>query len=287
MARIFDEWLSAVAYMYPSEQAALDGDHLGGSGMVIHVAASTDQPIRYVLTNAHIATGGGRYVRLNRSDGTTGVVDIDPSTWHYGTPDDIAVAPLPLDTPAAWDVEGVVWHEWALTRDEVVSEAIGPGDEVVMLGRLLSYDGKLTNQPTVRFGNIAMMPGEPIRDGQGREVEVFLADMRSQSGFSGSGVFLVINMMEPRPDRDSVSPGVTLFFLGVDTGHTRMKTSVFVRTEQGFAKSEALFVQENSGIALVAPAWKVTELLNADDSVAMRESLAEDPRYCAQPSIAK
>ena len=66
----------------------------------------------------------------------------------------------------------------------------GPGEEVVMLGRFLGYDGTEENKPVARFGNLAMAPTVPIKHPWGFTQPSFLIECRSVSGYSGSPVFI-------------------------------------------------------------------------------------------------
>jgi hypothetical protein len=74
---------------------------------------------------------------------------------------------------------------------------IGPGDDVFVVGRFINREGKQKNIPSVRFGNIAQMPGEPLFLDDGKELECFLIEGRSISGFSGSPVFIHISPEAP------------------------------------------------------------------------------------------
>jgi hypothetical protein len=108
---------------------------------------------------------------------------VGTKAWvHAYGPDDIAVAPLELER-GRFNYTGLLWSEYALSEPEMKELRAGPGDEVAMVGRLINFAGKQRNQPTARFGNIAMNPGELVRDGRGQRVEAFLVEMRSQAGF--------------------------------------------------------------------------------------------------------
>lgn len=50
------------------------------------------------------------------------------------------------------------------------------------LGRFVTHDGKQRNLPTVRFGNLATMPWEPVLTERGLRQESFLVEARSLSG---------------------------------------------------------------------------------------------------------
>jgi hypothetical protein len=76
---------------------------------------------------------------------------------------------------------------------------VGPGDEVFMVGRFVSREGKEKNTPAVRFGSLAMVPRESFGEEQVSSGEHFLVNCRSIFGYSGSPVFVFIDPTLPRP----------------------------------------------------------------------------------------
>jgi hypothetical protein len=146
---------------------------------------------------------------------------------------------------------------------------VGVGDEVFMLGRFISQDGTQLQAPLARFGNVAMMPGPLVEDGRRLKVEAFLVEMRSLSGFSGSPVFIYIGSGTYRGN-GTMMPfySETIGLIGIDTGH---KTTV-AKVYGGPAENQTeLKVRLNTGVAVVAPVWKIEELLS---SVALRNQQA-------------
>lgn len=93
--------------------------------------------------------------------------------------DELADLGIPFDL-LLWPT----WTEWEPERHKL----FGPGTEVFFVGRFLHHQGRERNHPTVRFGNIAQMPWEPVRTGRGIRQEAFLVEARSESGYSGSPV---------------------------------------------------------------------------------------------------
>jgi hypothetical protein len=53
---------------------------------------------------------------------------------------------------------------------------------VFMVGRVITHEGKQKNLPSARFGNITMMPVEPLRHMRGINQESFVVEMRSIGG---------------------------------------------------------------------------------------------------------
>ena len=128
-----------------------------------------------------------------------------------------------------------------------------------------------------------MLPEEPINNHDGRLVDVFLVETRSQSGFSGSPVFVYhekTTVSVPIREFKNYKQGtnrVTLKadtdfgyrLLGIDSGHIPNYAIVTQRDERGVATrrphSEVpdAVVELGSGMMGVVPAWKLASLLNS------------------------
>jgi hypothetical protein len=87
------------------------------------------------------------------------------------------------------------WVDFRTALPDAATEdfRIGIGDTVAMLGSLIGHDGKVRNSPIARFGTIAMMPGDKIKNLFGADQETYLVECHSIPGFSGSPVFLFLN----------------------------------------------------------------------------------------------
>lgn len=278
--RIPDVHLQSVVFVYASEDAARNGDQVGGSGFVINMPSGVAAwRIRYVVTNQHVIDHGGHWVRLNHPNGTH-IVHIPPDDWLPAPDgDDFAVALLRLPThvvPYELSLDTL-----ALTRADATELKVGPGDEAYMVGRFIAHGGRVTNNPIARFGSIALMPNplELVRDGRNKDVEAYLVEMRSHAGFSGSAVFLLIPQNSFRGEFGDVSmeDNTTRFrLLGIDTGHKVDPLPV-----QELSRGQWVDVKDNriphySDIAIVAPIWKVVDLLNREDVAAERTQHGAD-----------
>ncbi len=280
MPRIPDVHLQSVVFVYPSEEAALTGEQVGGSGFVVNAPARVGGRIRYVVTNQHVVDQGGHWVRLNHPQGTH-VVHIPPDQWVSAPDgDDFALAVLRLPAhvvPYELSVDSL-----GLTRSDAQALRVGPGDEAYMVGRFIAHGGRVTNNPIARFGSIALMPNptELVRDGRERDVEAYLVEMRSHAGFSGSPVFLLIPQHSFRGQigDTSLEDNITRFrLLGIDTGHKVDRLGVEQRDRHGnWTRRDDLLVDHFSDVAIVAPMWKVMDLLNRKDVAAERERLGRD-----------
>lgn len=131
-----------------------------------------------------------------------------------------------------------------------------------MVSRLMGQDGIQKNQPSVRFGNISMMP-MLVEHPRGIKQESFVVESRSLSGHSGSPVFVY-----------DVRKKGEVWLLGVDWGHHR----TYEKVREGGTKkpvSEGYVVRSNSGMMNVVPAWKVQDLLNQDEFTMKRKEVDE------------
>ncbi|MCH8063445.1 MAG: trypsin-like peptidase domain-containing protein [Chloroflexi bacterium] len=204
MPRIPDDLLDIVIYLYPSMQDARDGARFGGSGFLVGIRSErypddNAKVHNYAVTNSHvIREGHSPIVRLNTQDGGTEILELNEGDWvHHPDADDVAICQVEIsvDTLHVRRISPSIF----LTKELITDHAIGPGDETFFLGRFISHDGKQQNLPILRFGNIAMMPWQPVRHPRGINQESFLIEARSLSGFSGSPVFLFTAPWYPRP----------------------------------------------------------------------------------------
>lgn len=259
MPRISDTVLESVFFLYPSRDAAERGERLGGSGFFTSIPSAADGYHHvYAVTNKHLIAGDHIFLRINTKDGGVNILETDQRAWKSATDDDLSVLPIVLDDR----------HQYrAVQRSLYVSDTImakhniGPGDEVCMVGRFVNRDGVQKNSPSVRSGVISTMHQEKIRHPLGHDQETISVEMRSIGGYSGSPVFVFIPPFSVRDDKGDMSnASYYMGFLGIDWGH--VKTSEPVRTNEQHDKHAQLFVEYNSGMANVVPAWRLTALLD-------------------------
>jgi hypothetical protein len=210
-----------------------------------------------VVTNAHVIKGmNAPVVRVSRKDDSPDAILTNSNRWlNHPDGDDVAAVRFPQYSPDKHSTIPV--YEGAfLTVPMIRDEHIGIGDQVAMIGRLIDHDGKVTNTPTARFGFISMMPAEKDIDEFENEHEIFLVDCQSIRGFSGSPVFFL-------PSTTAASNDALLDvqnrLLGIDYKHVADQEPV--RTKDG-NKVDGLYVEANSGIAGVIPAWRIATLLD-------------------------
>lgn len=289
MPRIRDQYTDIAVYIYASLADAKNGESFGGSGFLVFVPHETnkDHFSLYAVTNAHVVRKAKTpVIRLNRKDGTTECISTVEEQWtvhQYG--DDVAVFPLRID---AEQIQFKTLRPTDFVTPQLIAdEDIGIGDETVMVGRFVSHEGKQQNSPAVRFGNIAMMQKEKIVDERGVAQESFLVEIRSLPGYSGSAVLIYSpNSMNDMSERrygvtrssvDLFSGKTTMqeiqasiaskgpYLLGIDWCHLNRQSRV--REKNGDESSDGYFVNENTGMAGVIPAWKIAEVLNCEKLV--------------------
>jgi hypothetical protein len=271
MPRIPDGALEGIIYLYPSVLDAESDSQAGGTGFFVMVPSAVfpGQGILFAVTNAHVIEKGNTVVRLNTKDGKIDTFDFTEMHWLlHPDRDDIAICSMPqLDTSLHAYKE--ISPGMILKRHEVDAFHIGPGDDVFVVGRFINAQGKVRNIPSVRFGNIAQMPHEPIEQERafGKfQQESFLVEARSISGFSGSPVFLILHARDSRQE-----PGFRLStdvfrLLGIQWGYIQDWEPV--RDSTGSPVNTGEQVRLNTGMMAVVPAWKLGDLLRSD---ALRE----------------
>jgi hypothetical protein len=267
--RIPDQILQSVFYLYPTMEDAQNAERRGGCGFIVDVPNDgTGQNDRYAISNIHVVLSGCTFMRLNRTDGGTEVIEVAQPAWRtHSDGDDIAVAVFRPDNEADLAISGLQWKDLVGTtpegfKDRMKELNVGIGDDVFMVGRFISHEGKQRNQPLARFGNIAMMPGEPVLDGRGLLVEAFLIEMRSLPGFSGSPVFLYVGPGSYRGN-DTMMPFYEeqIGLLGIDTGH-KMLSSEIIDKGTGKPLNMTWYVLQNTGVAIVAPVWRIRDVID-------------------------
>lgn len=276
MPRINDQILDCIIYLYPDIHAANSGEKTGGTGFLVGVPSEQHEGIMYIyaVTNSHVVREAkSPIIRFNTQQGDTASALLTENHWvHHPDADDVAVALIGGLDPITFKFRCLPISMF-LSQEIMVQHNIGPGDDVFMVGRFIGHDGRQRNLPSVRFGNISMMPWEAIEHPRGHKQESFLVESRSLSGNSGSPVFVHIADAAKRPGDQAV---LTLgretgpWLLGVDWGHVYIYEKVKEKDKKTDV-SDGYVVQSNSGQMAVVPAWKLHELLNLDAFVAARK----------------
>jgi hypothetical protein len=277
--RIADQFLECVVYIYPDVALAEAGESTGGTGFLIGVPLNGfgNAFVLFVVTNWHNIHRGGRAVRFNTNDGHIETVEIEEPSWiRHPEGDDLAIAAVGLSADHV--VYRYVGLDQLISTEIINAHNIGPGDDVFVVGRFVHHDGKQRNLPSVRFGNIAQMPGEKIRFPDGHEQESFLVEARSIAGYSGSPVFIQIPRWSSGAGRFNTNWGYGPWLLGID--HCHLSANEPVREKPlGKPVNPNWYVNNNTGMMGVIPAWRLAEMFNLPQPKAiMADAHAEATR---------
>lgn len=277
---------------------------MGSAFIVDYPLEGTADGFIYAVTARHVIEGtrpyGNLTIRFNLSDGS-GFRDYNAphDTWTLHPTTDVAVAPLKVGNDAGLDVR---WVPRALiaTDDFIARAEVAEGDEVFFAGLFAKHIGRTRSLPVFRFGNISLMPHEPIPvkvdPAPGALpvlVDAYLVEARSWGGQSGSPAFLYFDLWRPAfwPSDDDKEPKnredeMLPRLLGLVSGHYDIDQAVRVAGEIDPLQRVPL----NSGMAIVIPASKIIEALEMEELVEERERIAKEHKEqhgsAATPDVA-
>jgi len=144
MPRISEAYADCAIYLYASERAAKEGQNAGGSGFLINVPASIPNMGHvYAVTNRHLVDGSddGKFwtIRLTKKGGGIDCVTTQRDDWLlHEDGDDVAVLPIGIkDDVKWWSVPTTKF----LDREGIEVYQIGYGDDIFLVGRLISQSG--------------------------------------------------------------------------------------------------------------------------------------------------
>ena len=280
--RVANDMLDSIVFFYGNEHDAENGRDPVGTGFCVWVA-DQDQSFThiYVVTNEHVirASAPLHFVRPTSPIASNGSsLSLSEYDWlPHPDGDDIAVCYLGCDVMVPF---GALQAATALiSREQVAERHAGIGDDCVMIGCFSPHSGTRTNLPVVRFGNISMMPVEAIWvAGRSHFQECFLVEMRSRNGFSGSPVYLLPSLTlnaTPSfdPDRNET--------LGICCGHLNEPRAIHW-TDPHSGQAVEAEVDENSGMAMVIPGWKIRDFLFSDELIAIRKQAESSKKPCSR-----
>jgi hypothetical protein len=283
--------LNGVVYLYPSKEAAEKGTDFGGTGFLVGIPLpGTDQQCIYFITNWHVAVrDGNSVVRMNVPSAPSGreIFEYDLSDWDFEpSGDDIAV----LRAPKAPGPGTVVGLNMFATQNEITRRQVGAGDDVFMVGRFVDHDGGPVNLPSLRFGNISVMP-TLIKQPTNAIRPSYCIDMHSRSGYSGSPVFVYrtltsdLTRISPSDTRGSIvidGTNALFMFLGIHWGQFSelMELEHDVSTPkaeiaEATSPSNKARIKGLSGMTCVIPADAILKILNAPRFADERRELEE------------
>lgn len=228
----------------------------------------------YFVTAKHVVTdlqGGEVYFLVNKIGGGTTTFEstVGNRWWFHPTDESADVAVAQVWPHRTADIISVSITQ--LATPELLAELdIGIGDQVYSTGLFTPAPGTARNVPILRYGNIAMMPGEQIQTDLGF-ADVYLIEARSLGGVSGAPVFVRPTIDFRIADRkgqgrDAFAAGLGFALLGVMHGHWDIKESEMNKAFFDHDRRRGV----NMGIAIVTPAIKIIETINQTELLEMR-----------------
>jgi len=261
-----DEIRKCVGFVY-YQDAAGDRWPAGTAFFVALDIPGSDRHWVYVVTARHVIDSVSRrsheasvYLRLNSKASGFHWVRSEADQWIFH-PDDPTVDIAILNWTPPPDIIDYLSYPLSsgATEDVIAREDISVGEEVFLTGLFVNHYKTERNIPIVRVGNIAAMPGEPVRTRAGL-MEAYLIESRSIGGLSGSPVFVhlgIVRQVEGQV-RFARAKGGVFYLLGLMHGHWDLPRADADAVVQDDLRNEAV----NMGIAIVVPVTKILEVIN-------------------------
>lgn len=204
---------------------------------------------------------------VGSSSGGISEVKTDPSDWLTHPDESVDAAVLRRPVPYRDLGHRCLTRRMFVTDEFIQKYDVGAGDELYFPGLFVRHRGERRIEPILRQGTVAAMPLDPVNTGLG-PASVYLAEVRSMGGFSGSPVFVHMDMwrVTPRISDDVIdelgeAPAQDSFF-GLVHGHYDVKAMM---------DGGPLDLQDvNMGIAVITPAQRVRELIELPELEEMR-----------------
>lgn len=233
----------------------------------------------YLVTAKHVAvilSGRRFFVKANARNGESVEIECkENAKWRSHPEDtacDLSVLPIGLDTNV-FDYLAIP-ASICLTEADRLAKGIGAGNEVFITGLFSYHAGTSKNLPIIRTGNIALIPDEKIRTSSFGMMDAYLIESRSIGGLSGSPVF--VSTIERNR--------LVFYLLGLIHGHWDVKSESLVDIENQDSNPDAkIKAGVNAGIAIVTPAFKILQVLHADEMANDRKAV-EAKHLAANPS---
>ncbi len=276
-----DKWKpDAIERLKPEELATLRHDTYSGTGFLVVVPDERfgkDMGFKYLVTNRHVAQPGiedgrpckalGGSIYLNHKGMGANdpvrlqMVSIDPNhDWEFPEDPavDLAVTSF-FGSEKEWDFETIPLNLF-VSQDMVDRHEVVEGDPVLFAGLFIQYAGLSRLEPIVRSGAVAMLPTDLLPTTLHRLGRIYLAEVHSFGGNSGSPMF--VDTMKFR-----TVLGTDYRFLGVVTGEVFESNDFALQVSTSFRAT----VAANSNVSVVVPAEEVRKLLFSPKLQAARD----------------
>jgi hypothetical protein len=199
------------------------------------------------------------------------VIPAQIDDWTCSEEDDLAI--LPIEHRKYYTYMCINTDAF-LTKEIAFQEAdVGIGDEVFMVGRFMSHDGKQKNSPSLRWGHISTIPDKPVYHPSNKSghQESFLVEIHSISGYSGSPVF--VRSFPTQKLRMGTATNTSVTEMAESSwrpaGQPTSRGPWLLGVEWGYISSHEQSLN-NTGISGVVPAWSLLGLLNIEKLKMMR-----------------
>jgi hypothetical protein len=221
----------------------------------------------YLVTAKHVLKFTGDkfpskvYIRINTLKGIAQIFELDLDKIGTIThPDEsVDVALIPCAFPESYDIK-VLTEEFFCTPEVITQKEITEGEEIFFPGLFSSYAGNKKNYPVTRFGKLSLLTDEKIEIqeyGKPQKLaHLYLVECQSIGGFSGSPVFFYLGPYR-KPGVINMG-GPEIYLAGVMKGHYND-----FRINPVLELKDNILRELNTGIALVTPAYYITEILES------------------------
>lgn len=226
----------------------------------------------HIVTAEHVVasiqrTGREVWLRVNTKDGGSDEICVPIDMWrnhpeNHEHATDVMSAIINFDNRDDIMTIPVIGPNAAVATPEViVSESIGIGDEVVIVGLFYNHYGLGKNIPIIRIGNLALLEEEKIKTKYCGYTDAHLIEARSIGGLSGSPVFIHMPPVRVIAGKPQLVSGPQFYLLGLVHGHFDIQN---MNEDSVIDDDVSPFGRINTGIGVVIPAQKIIETLNRE-----------------------
>jgi hypothetical protein len=255
-----------------------------GTAFFLSYEISSSIYIIYAVTARHVIEAGelknaqGLFLRVVHEDGIKDI-PMTADQWVRHPDTDVAIASVESSPEIKLYAKS---HKTLALPDRLQEHKppVGEGDDVFFVGLFTRFYGEDQILPIVRFGNIALMPYEPVmaklsvaKDAKSSPISAYLVEARSWGGHSGSPVWVYFSAMRDPTKGPTIEDfaGVEPMLLGLVQGHYAIDpTEDFI----GDLPDERS-VAANAGIAIVVPAESIMEVLMSKELQTEREEILD------------
>ncbi|HTA57635.1 MAG TPA: trypsin-like serine protease [Candidatus Baltobacteraceae bacterium] len=265
------------AVVYLEVHGAGNSPAVAGTGFFVFLDNPTFpyQLIRhegYLVTNRHVAQPGidigephdavqvliSSNLRIPQGGkaSVTESIPLGGSThWYFSKDESLDLAVLPWSpNMGRYEVGPISTNSFA-TEEKIKANAIDIGDPVLFTGLFTSRPGSQRVEPIVRQGTLAMVPSEAMDTTLHKPGHIYLADAHAFHGNSGSPMFINVGGAH----HGAFIAEDRYLLLGVVSGYFPEKAGYIVPAASVLTGE----VRDNSGIAVVVPAYELLKLLSS------------------------